>query len=153
MSIAEDIDGMIIYQLKLHQTTTEDLLYHISEKLTPKYPDADFTISGIEARLNSLQDQLLVQQIVIHNRAVWGIYGKNTTTPNKIWHIITSLAKLECHIQSIIYTIRKQYPSILPSEIKNAIGILETNKIIAIKHNIASVAIPEQQFITMERVS
>lgn len=152
-TIANDIEEIIIHQLKLHWTTTEDLTEHVAEKIIPKYPDSEITIPGILARLESLQEELQVEQTQINNRQVWKLYGENITVPNRVWNIITSLTKLECHIQSIIYTIRKQDESIISSEIKNSIGILESNKIIQIRNNVAGVTPAERQLILLENSS
>ena len=148
--IAEDIDGIIIHQLKLHQTTTKDLVNHVTDKLILKYPEANFTIPGITSRLESLQEEIQIEQTILYNRAVWKLCGGNITTPNRVWSIISSLAKLECHVKNIIYTIRKQNDSITSSEIKNAIGILQSNNIIQVNGKIASVTTPEKQFIIQD---
>jgi len=70
MSIADDIDRIILYQLKLHWTTIEDLIQHVADKLITKYPDADFTLYGIKARLESLQEELQIEKTQMCNRPV-----------------------------------------------------------------------------------
>jgi len=146
--ITTHIDEIIIRQLKRHYTSTEDLTHHVEEKITPKYPDNTITIPGIKARLTLLEDQLQVEQRIINRRAVWKIPGEDNI-PNKVWRIITSLEKLQCDIQSITYTIKKQDDSITVSQINNAIGILEAKKIIQVNHTIASLTPIEKKFMEM----
>ncbi len=147
-NITKGIDGVVLRHLKLHHTTKEDLLQHISNRLTSKYPDAEFTIPGIAARLELLPEQFQIEQSEINNRPVWKLCGDSITMPDRIWQIITSLAKLECFIQSVIYTIRKQHKSISPHDIKNAIGTLQSNGIIQIRNSVATAS--EGRFLTRE---
>lgn len=143
--ISNEIDKIIIHQLKLHWTTTRDIAEHVADGLYMKYPNSEITISGVQARLESLQEERQVEKIESYGKPVWKIAGNNTTIPNRIWNVITGLAKLECPIQSIMYTIRKQHGTITVYEINEAIGVLQSSSIIAVKDKIASVTPSEKQ--------
>lgn len=149
-TIVQDIDDVIIHQLKLHWQTVEDLTVHVAKKIIPKYPDAEINVPGIKKRLESLKEESKVEQTEFCNRQVWRISGENTTIPNRVWNIISSLTNLECHIESIIHTIRKEFSFITIAQINNAIGILQSEKIIQVNNNIASFTPTEKQFIIME---
>jgi len=148
-SIVQDIDDIIIHQLKLHYTTVEDLTIHVAEKIIPKYTDSEITIPGIMSRLQILQDECIVQPTYFGKRVAWKLC-KFITIPNRIWNVIASLARLECSIKSIIHTIQKRDPSITISQINNAIGILQSEKIIQVNDNIVSLTPSEKQFIVLE---
>jgi len=148
-SIVQDIDNVIIHQLKLHWPTAEDLTIHVAMKIVPKYPDSEITIPGIVSRLQILQDECMVQQTHFGKRIAWRLC-KFITIPNRIWNVIASLVKLECSIKSIIHTIQKQDPSITIFQINNAIGILQSEKTIQVNNNIASLTPSEKQFIVLE---
>ena len=148
-TIVQDIDGIIIHQLKLHWPTVEDLTVHVAEKIIPKYPDSEITVNGIVSRLQTLQDQCMVQQTYFGKRVAWKLCC-SISIPNRIWNVISSLVKLECSIKSIIHTIQKQDRSITIIQINNAIGILQSEKIIQVYNNIASLTPSEKQFILME---
>ncbi len=153
--IAADIDGIIIYQLRLHQTTTADLIHHIKKKLQKKYPDADFNVNGIGCRLEILKDKGAItdQPIKQHNpfsdRIIWKLCEPDST-PNKVWHMLTHIAALEYHIQKIKFTITKEYPSITPDDVSIAIGKLVSKEILRIQNNIVKVTPSEKQFIVQE---
>ena len=151
--IVKHIDDTILYQLKLHWTTTEDLTEHVAKRIQKISPDSEITILGITARLQTLQEELKIHQIQFGKRDVWKLYGDYSTIPNKIWQIITSLAKLECHIKHIIYTITKQDNSITSVQIRNAIGILQSKGIIQVNNKVASVSSSEKQFILVRYAS
>lgn len=148
-TIVQDIDGIIIHQLKLHWPTVEDLTVHVAEKIIPKYLDSEITVDGIISRLQTLQDECMVQQTYFGKRVAWRLC-ENISIPNRIWNVISSIARLECNIKSIIHTIQKQDNSITITQINNAIGILQSEKIIQVNNNIASLTPTEKQFILME---
>mgnify|MGYP000299997844 CR=1 FL=1 len=153
--IAQDIDRIILHQLKLHQTTTEDLVNHIADKLVSKYPDADFNVDGIGCRLDALKaegkvkSKLIEKQKPFQDRIVWSLCQPDTI-PNKVWHILTHLASLEYHRQKIIFTITRQHPSITPNEIELAISQLEVKGITYTEKNIVKVSPSEKQFLIQE---
>jgi len=149
-TILQDIDDVIIHHLKLHWPTVEDLTIHVAEKIIPKYTDSEITIPGIISRLHTLQDECMVQQTHFGKRVAWKLYGDFITIPNRVWNVIASIARLECPIKSIIHTIQKQDPSIDISQINNAIGILQSEKIIQVNNNIASLTPSEKQFMVLE---
>jgi len=148
-SIVQDIDNEIIHQLKLHWPTVKDLTIHVAEKIIPKYTDSEITVNGITSRLHTLQDECMVQPTYFGKRVAWKLC-KFITIPNRVWNVIASLARLECSIKSIIHTIQKQDPSINISQINNAIGILQSEKIIQVNDNIASLTPSEKQFMILE---
>jgi len=148
-TIVQDIDGIIIHQLKLHWQTVEDLTVHVAKKIIPKYLDSEITVNGIVSRLQTMQDQCMVQPTYFGKRVAWRLCG-NISIPNKIWNVISSIVRLECSIKSIIHTIQKQDHTITITQINNAIGILQSEKIIQVNNNIALLTPSEKQFIIME---
>jgi len=148
-TILQDIDDVIIHQLKLHYTTAEDLTIHVAEKIIPKYPDSTITVNGIISRLQILQDQCIVQPTYFGKRIAWRLC-ETISIPNRIWNVIVLIVRLECDIKSIIHTIQKQDPSVTRFQINNAIGILQSEKIIQVNNKIVSLTTSEKQFIIVE---
>ncbi|MCJ8306520.1 MAG: hypothetical protein HRU07_05660 [Nitrosopumilus sp.] len=137
------IDNCIISCLKLHETTPKDLLNHAQNSIS----DAEITIDGINARLVFLHEEGQISPSEILGKFTWKIGGEPTVA-NKVWKIIVSLAKLECHIEKIIYTIRKQNPEITPYQIRDSVGILQKSGIIHSDENeIVIVSNIEKSFI------
>jgi len=148
-TILQDIDDVIIHQLKLHWPTAEDLTLHVAEKIIPKYPDGTITVNGITSRLQILQDQCMVQPTYFGKRIAWRLC-ETISIPNRIWNIIVLIVRLECDIKSIIHTIQKQDHTITNTQINNAIGILQSEKIIQVNNKIASLTTSERQSILVE---
>ena len=147
MSIERQIDDSIIHLLKLHWPTTEDLTQHIANKVQKTFPDAEITIDGVSARLETLQEELTVQQIQREQRTVWKICGDYTTIPNRVWNIITSLSKLECSLEHLVRTITLRHPEISADQVRNGVGILQSNGIIQVNNKIASPTNSEKLFL------
>jgi len=61
--------------------------------------------------------------------------------------VVIHQLKMQCQIQSIIYTIQKQHDSITVNQINNAIGILQSSRIIQVNDKIASLTVQEKQFL------
>ncbi len=141
--IVGKIDNSIICWLKLHRTTLEDLTNHVQNDMS----HSEITSDGINARLATLCKELKIFQFNIHGKLVWGTSGEQPTITNKVWEIVSQLVKNEYSLENIIYTITKQNPEFTPIQIFNAVGILEANEIIHVKHQIVILTDLEKSFI------
>jgi hypothetical protein len=134
--IQSKIDKCILYFLKLHKTTAEDLVLHLSASMT----DTQITQEGICARLQTLQEEEIIEYN--HIDKTWMIYGKQTT-PAILWSEIVLQKQL--HMQDMANLSRQH--KIHESDAINAIGILEANGITHVSSGIVKPTVSEAQFL------
>jgi hypothetical protein len=108
----------------------KDLLNHVQNEIS----EAEIRLDGLDARLALLHEVGKISPSEILGKSTWKICGESTIA-NKVWKIVSSLVKLECNIEEITHTIRKQNPEITSFQITDSIGILQTKKILHVKEN------------------